>query len=92
MAEYLLGIDMGTTSMKAAVYDTKGQLMKSAVVEYDLITPSTVIVEEKPEVYMEAIAACMNKIREKGFADTADVTTVSFSVQGETFFVLDEDC
>ena len=29
MAEYLLGIDMGTTSMKAAVYDTKGQLMKS---------------------------------------------------------------
>ena len=92
MAEYLLGIDMGTTSMKAAVYDTKGQQMKAAVVEYDLITPSTVIVEEKPEVYMEAIVACMNKIRDKGFKDTQNITTVSFSVQGETFFVLDEDC
>ena len=34
MAEYILGIDMGTTSMKAAVYDTKGNQMKSAVVEY----------------------------------------------------------
>lgn len=92
MAEYILGIDMGTTSMKVAVYDHSGKQQSAAVVEYSLLTPFTNFVEAPPEIYMDAIAKCMDKIREKGFRDTEDCTTVSFSVQGETFFVLDEDC
>lgn len=92
MAEYILGIDMGTTSMKVAVYDFNGQQQKSAVVEYSLLTPSTNFVEAPCEIYLDAIAKCMDKIRAKGFAETDKCVTVSFSVQGETFFVLDEAC
>ena len=92
MAEYILGIDMGTTSMKVAVYDHSGKQQSAAVVEYSLLTPSTNFVEAEPGIYMDAIQKCMDKIRAKGFKDTASCTTVSFSVQGETFFVLDEEC
>lgn len=93
MTEYILGIDMGTTSMKAAVYDHNGKQQAAAVVEYSLLTPKANFVEAPPEIYMDAIKACMDKIRDvKGFKETADITTVSFSVQGETFFLLDEEC
>jgi sugar (pentulose or hexulose) kinase len=34
---YLLGADIGTTSLKAAVFDEKGNLIKSATKDYTLI-------------------------------------------------------
>lgn len=91
MAEYILGIDLGTTSLKTAVYDHSGKQQVSAVVEYDLITPSTNFVEADPDVYMNALYQCMDKMAGKGFKEAKDITTISFSVQGETFYVLDEN-
>lgn len=91
MAEYILGIDAGTTSMKAAVFDHKGNRKAVSVVEYSLITPSTNIVEAEPGVYMDAIETCMKQIRESGGIRTEDITVVGFSVQGETMLFLDGD-
>lgn len=91
MAEYILGIDMGTTSMKAAVFDHAGQQKAAAVVEYDLLTPSTNFVEAPCDTYMKAIQECMKVIDAKGAVNLRDVTVVGFSVQGETLCLLDED-
>lgn len=92
MTEYILGIDMGTTSMKAAVFDHKGQKQAEAVVEYDLLMPETKYVEVPCHVYVGAIKECMQKISSKGNIDTKNITAVGFSVQGETFCLLDENC
>lgn len=89
MAELILGIDIGTTSLKTAVFDYSGTKLADAVVEYSLLTPSTAWVEAPCGVYMDSIVRCMEKIREKG-VDTRRVTTVGFSVQGETLCLLDE--
>ena len=35
---YILGLDVGTTQVKAAVCDINGELMGSAAVEYSLAT------------------------------------------------------
>lgn len=91
MEEYILGIDMGTTSMKAAVYDHSGTQKASAVVEYSLLTPATNIVEVEPETYMNAIRGCMDIIRSKGNVDTKQITVVGFSVQGETLIFTDTE-
>lgn len=89
MAELILGIDIGTTSLKTAVFDYSGTKLADAVVEYSLLTPSTAWVEAPCGVYMDSVVRCMEKIREKG-VDTRRVTTVGFSVQGETLCLLDE--
>ena len=91
MSEYILGIDMGTTSMKAAVYDHAGKQLAAAVVEYSLLTPKTNFVEAPAEIYMQAICYCMEKIRGNGEVDTGKITVVGFSVQGETFILTDEE-
>lgn len=90
MAEYILGIDMGTTSMKTAVFNHKGEKQADAVVEYDLLTPKTNFVEAPCHIYMEAIQKGMEEIAAKGVIDTHKITVVGFSVQGETLCFLNE--
>jgi len=92
MAEYILGIDMGTTSMKAAVFDHKGAKQADAVVEYELLTPDVNFVEAPCQIYMDAIRKCMENIASQNAVDTRQITTVGFSVQGETLLLLDEKC
>ena len=91
MAEYILGIDIGTTSLKAAVFDHAGAQMAAAVVEYSLLTPSTNVVEVPCGVYMDSIKQCMKVIAASGKVDTRQITVVGFSVQGETLCLLDAD-
>ena len=84
MSELILGIDIGTTSLKAAVFDHAGTQKAAAVVEYSLLTPQTNIVEAPCNIYMESIQKCMQVIASKGTISTRDITVVGFSVQGET--------
>lgn len=91
MPELILGLDIGTTSLKAAVFDHSGVQQASAVVEYSLLTPKTNFVEAPCGVYMDSIKECMRIISKKGNVDTRDVTVVGFSVQGETLCFLDQD-
>ncbi|MBQ9545353.1 MAG: hypothetical protein IJV00_09525, partial [Clostridia bacterium] len=48
--KYLLGADIGTTSLKAAVFDENGTLVKSAVRDYTLKVSGD-LVEFDPEDY-----------------------------------------
>ena len=49
----LLGIDAGTTSLKAVLYDEKGSPLASGSREYNLMTPIPNIVEALPKMYWE---------------------------------------
>ena len=89
MGKYILGIDLGTTSLKAAVYDHSGTKQADAVIEYSLLTPQANFVEVPCEVYMDTIKESMQKLRDKG-VDTTEISVVGFSVQGETLMLLDE--
>ena len=89
MEKMILGIDIGTTSLKAAVFNQQGEQLAAAVVEYTLLTPGPQLVEAPCGVYMESVARCMDMIRAKGAVDTKCVQVVSFSVQGETLCLLD---
>ena len=91
MNKLLVGIDMGTTALKIAAFDTTGKLLGSATLEYKLYTPQSYFVESEPGIYMDAI--------EKGFANLAqqgiplkDIVALGFSNQSETMFFVDENC
>lgn len=91
MEDYILGIDLGTTSVKTAVYDQNGTQMAAAAVEYSLLTPSANIVEADPAIYMDAILKGMAMMRSENGIDTGKITVVGFSVQGETLLFADEN-
>ena len=91
MSDLILGIDIGTTALKIAVYDSVGHQLAAATNEYSLLTSKAGFVEAPCSVYMDSIHLCLQKIRESGKVNTSDITVIGFSVQGETLCLLDHD-
>ena len=85
----LLGIDLGTTALKAVVFNYKGQQIVEVGVEYDLINLPGDVVEEDPEIYWQSIKTALGKAAQK--CDLKNITGISFSTQGETLLFMDEN-
>lgn len=80
----LLAIDLGTTAVKCALYDTHGRLVAENSVEYPLSTAPGGIVEVDVEVYWAAIRDCLASLWATAGADRGEVRALSLSAQGET--------
>lgn len=87
----LMGLDLGTTAMKVALFDEKGKILAVSTQEYDLLTPAANYVEEEAEVYWDAFKSGLKELKEQ-YALTADTQiAMAMSAQGETLFVLDKE-
>ena len=85
-----LSLDVGTTSVKTALFNSTGDLLALSVEEYSLNTPSENIVELNPEKYWEC---CKNGIKEilvKSKISPVQIKSISVSSQGETLIMLDK--
>ena len=88
--DYLLALDIGTTSVKAGLFDTEGDLLASSLEEYILLTPTPAQAELDPELYWNAaIPTLKNVIRESNI-DNPGIRGITVSSQGETLIVLDQ--
>ncbi len=87
--ELLLGIDAGTTSVKAGLFSPDGRCLGIGRQEYQLETPAADRVQLDPEVYWQA---CRNTVQEAlthSGAQPEQVRALAVSSQGETIITLD---
>jgi sugar (pentulose or hexulose) kinase len=84
-----LGIDAGTTALKAALFDGDGRLLAADLQEYTLETPAPAVVELDAEVYWQACCAAVRGALHRGHVDPARVAALSIASQGETLVPLD---
>lgn len=87
----LMGLDIGTTALKAAVFDTAGRLLAVSAQEYSLLTPQVNYVEESGEVYWNAFRDAVADIKEQYSISEEDEIALAISAQGETLFFMDRD-
>ena len=80
----LLGIDVGTTSLKAAVFDAEGNMLSSATIDYTLFTEGD-RVEFAAEQYWEITQEAIRKVSAEHSIDALAIDT-----QGETLILTDE--
>jgi sugar (pentulose or hexulose) kinase len=88
---FLLGIDLGTTAVKVAVFNENGVKTGSASKEYNLVTPSALMVELEVEAYWEAFKAALSELTARCGSCAGDIAALSISAQGETLLCVDED-
>ena len=82
-----LGLDIGTTSIKAAVFDEAGNRLGLRRVDYTLDTDAqTGFIEFDPENY---ITMCKSVIDELT-AECGEIAALSIDTQGETLILTDE--
>lgn len=89
--ELLVGLDIGTTALKAALFDKKGKLLAVSTQEYSLITLQTNYVEEEPEVYWKAFLTGMNDLKKQYPIEKDAKIALAMSAQGETLLFLGKD-
>src|SRR2546421_10576817 len=87
----LLGVDLGTTATKAALYDPGGRLVSEGRAEVSLYYPQPGSVEQEMKDFYEsaavAIRQCMNSCR----ADPAQVSGLAFDSQMAGIGAIDEN-
>jgi xylulokinase len=89
LMETLLGLDAGTTSVKAALFDCLGNCLGIAREEYQLSTPSAEQAELDTEIYWQASVKAIRAAIAQAGVDPSGVRAVSVSSQGETTITLD---
>ncbi len=89
--DLFLGIDAGTTALKAALFDLEGRLLALDRQEYQLLTPAPAWVELNAEVYWLALCnAVRNALRHSGLGADS-VQALAISSQGETLIPVDRE-
>jgi xylulokinase len=87
---FFLGIDAGTTSLKAALFDDQGRQLALDRQEYTLETPAPALVELDAEVYWHTCCAAVRRVLAQAGVDPAAVASLCISSQGETFVPVDD--
>lgn len=89
--KYILGIDIGTTAIKAAVIGEDGKVYGEETSEYALTTLSSGEVEADLQLYKDAFAEAIKGAVRKSKADRKEIKCVGFSSTAETCVFLDRD-
>ena len=89
--QYFLGADIGTTSIKAALFDETGRKLLHHAQEYELIKPDAKRVEQIPDVYWDTFKSCIKKVVAGSGVDPADIKAFAMDSSAETIVFMDEE-
>lgn len=88
---YYLGVDIGTTSTKAVLFDRAGKVITGDTVFYALETPNPLIAEQDPEEIFRAVLTSVRKTIRKSEIDTKQLKLVSFSSAMHSLIAVDAE-
>jgi xylulokinase len=87
---YFLGIDTSTTSSKALLIDSNGEVIAVASSPHTLQTPKPLWSEQNPSEWWDAVSASIKSVLEKAGIGGDQVTAVGLTGQMHGLVLLDE--
>lgn len=88
---FVIGIDVGTTSIKGMIMDSRGEIVAFARQEYTLDTGEGGICELDAEIYWEVTCQIIQELIVKSEVDPLTIEGLAFSSQAETLIPVDGD-
>ena len=86
---YWLGIDLGTSGIKAVIINETGEVVSMGYAEQNVITPKSGFAEQNPEVWWEACCSAVKMAVSKGNISGMEVRAIGFSGQMQGLVLLD---
>lgn len=87
----VLGLDIGTTSVKAGVFNLSGECLSVHSQDYRLETPAPDRVELDPEHYWKASCEVVRQVVARDEVPAESIRAIGVSSQGETTICVDEE-
>ena len=91
MGSYLLGIDLGTSACKAAVFDREGRVIASANGDYPVYYPKPGWAEQDPEEWWDGVCAALKKIWDSGKVRPEEIAGIGVDGQSWSAVPIDKD-
>ena len=86
--KYLIGIDLGTSAVKAARLDTDGNILDAGAAEYPLYQPQNGYAEQNPDDWWNAVKPLLDGLIDK--AGAQNIAGIGLSGQMHGLVTLDE--
>ena len=87
----LLGVDLGTTAIKASIHRPDGSVVATSFRENQLHTPEPSFVEVPVLAYWSAFSEVVREVLSRPAVDRRRVVAIGLSAQGETFVPVSAD-
>ncbi|WP_147536255.1 xylulokinase [Bacillus marasmi] len=89
--KYVIGVDLGTSSVKVLLVDKEGTVKSSVSKDYPLVHQQPGYSEQNPEEWVEKTIAALKQLVNESGVDSADIEGLSFSGQMHGLVLLDEN-
>lgn len=88
--QYLIGVDIGTTSTKAALFTEAGKIINQYSIEYPLSSPTSGAAEQEPEAIWTAVTTSVKTLIETSKIETSNLLCLSFSAAMHSLIAIDQ--
>ena len=89
--KYLIGVDLGTSSTKAALYDVDGRLVAEASLEVPIYYPRPGVVEQENDDFYRTAAQTVRQCIQESGVDRRDIAAIAFDSQMAGVGSIDEN-
>ncbi|WP_099469669.1 xylulokinase [Konateibacter massiliensis] len=90
MEKLLLGIDIGTSACKVAIFDQKGTVLAQDSQGYKLYYPNPGCVEQNPDEWWERVCIAIQNTLEKGKINPSDIAGIGIDGQSWSAIPVDK--
>ena len=90
MGELLLGIDIGTSACKAAVFDLQGKVIAQASSSYPVYYPAPGYVEQNPMEWWEGVSQAIREVLGEGKFGAEDIAGIGLDGQSWSAIPVDK--
>ena len=91
MKQYLLGIDIGTSACKIAIFDGDGQVIASGNGDYPVYYPQAGWAEQNPEEWWSAVCRAVRETLEKGKVNPGEIAGIGIDGQSWSAIPMDKN-
>lgn len=91
MKQYLLGIDIGTSACKVAVFDKRGKVLATANGAYSVYYPHPGWAEQNPDEWWEAVCGAVKDTLKKGEIQAEEIAGVGIDGQSWSAIPMDKE-
>lgn len=91
MKQYLLGIDIGTSACKIAVFEPEGNVLATASGDYNVYYPKPGWAEQNPQEWWEAVCGAVKEVLERGKIQPTDIAGVGIDGQSWSAIPIDKE-
>ncbi|MCD8013242.1 MAG: xylulokinase [Lachnospiraceae bacterium] len=91
MKRYLLGIDIGTSACKAAIFERDGTVAAAGAGEYPVYYPHPGWAEQNPENWWSSVCAAVKQAIRRGGIDPSEIAGIGIDGQSWSAVAVDQD-